>query len=274
MKKRPSDLRDTLDLIARDKDRAAAARFVPRNPSREFPRDVYLGAAEAIADRFADLGFRYQKGGPDLVRRRGDWKDEVGFQSSVNNVSGQRVAIWVFGTVSNGKLKKWRREHETPFAEWDRVAGGQLGNLREPTGWIDWDLADQSKRPDTLDDICEAIREIAIPYFDTFQDVAALHGRLLGGDLPAFDPKDAAELLLCYLGPAHAFAYLRAWLDRHQDLWPAFRDALVSIRARQDLRSQYTRYAVQAAYLVAHFGLDGGPAVPEGAEQRVGADAR
>jgi hypothetical protein len=263
MKKQLTDLRDTLDLIARDKERAAAARFVRRGPSGEVPREVYLAASETIADRFADLGFRYQKSGPDLVRKRRDWKEKVGFQSSMNNVSGQRVAIWVFGTVWNGKLKKWRRAHRTPFAEWGRVAGGQIGNLREPTGWVDWDLASEAARPDTVDDICEAIREIAIPYFDAFQDVAALHGLLLRADLPALDPKDAAELLLCYLGPTHASAYLRACLARHQDLWPAFREALVSIRAGQDLRNQYTRFAVQAAYLVTHYGLDGGPADPE-----------
>lgn len=221
-----------------------------------------MAASDAIANRFVALGFRYQKSGPDLVRKRGDWKEKVGFQSSMNNVSGQRVAIWVFGTVWNGKVKKWRKAHQTPFAEWDRVAGGQIGNLREPTGWVDWDLAVEAERPGTVDDICEAIRDIALPYFDAFQDVAALHRLLLGADLPGIDPKDAAELLLCYLGRAHASAYLRAWLARHQDLWPAFQEALDGIRAGRDLRSQYTRFAVQAAYLMTHYGLEGGPADP------------
>jgi hypothetical protein len=253
-KKQPSSLRESVLRLAADKVRAARARVLPRDPDVEKPREVYLAGCAAIAQPFVADGFRYRKSDPSFVRRRGGWKEEVSFQSRMKNVAGQRVALWVHAVIWNRSLQKWREEHRSPFAVWDRVAGGQLGNLREPTGWLDWDLADATSRAEVVADVGRAVVEFAFPYFYLFQDLPALHRRLLLEDVPSLDLKDATELFLCYLDQEAAQQYLDAWFERHRELSPRVETALSCLRDGSS-PGQPAAFAAQAANLVHHYGL-------------------
>ena len=138
-------LEEAIEWTARLKSNAARARSRRVESTSEPCRPVYLDACAAISAAFADDGFRFVKSGPSMRRHAGDFDHHISFQSSMNNVSGQCVALWIHVSVTARKLKGWRRQHRADAVN-DGVAGGQIGNLETQTGWAEWDLADTGRR--------------------------------------------------------------------------------------------------------------------------------
>src|SRR5271166_3109415 len=93
--------------VAYRKRRAAQARFAGTQPGQESPRDVYQAACASIGLHLEDsFGFYFAKSGPHARRRAGDFTFQVSFQSDQNNVSGERVGLWIHGNVLSSRLKK------------------------------------------------------------------------------------------------------------------------------------------------------------------------
>jgi hypothetical protein len=141
-------------------------------PEHEDARDVFLEACAAVASQFANLGFRFAKSGPHMTRRAGDFTFVVGF--------GWR-AYWldVHAGVRSARLRSWRRDGPCDLS--DYIATAQLGNLREPSTLLDWNLSAASHRTARVAEIVEAIHEIAVPYFAEFEDELSLVERLMKG---------------------------------------------------------------------------------------------
>lgn len=208
--------------VAYRKQRAAQARFAGTPPGREVPREVYLAACASIGTHLADsFGFKYAKSGPHARRRSGEFTFEVSFQSSVHNVAGEHVSLWIHGHVSSAKIKKWR-ESQPRLSPHDHVAGGQIGNLQTNHRWLDWDLADAAKRDDVIRDAIQAIEELAFPYFAKFEDLSSLVKLLINHDLPAMTIDRAVEFLMCFADQPTARIAATNFFQRRPDLIHAY----------------------------------------------------
>ena len=112
----------------------------------------------------------FSPSGPKFARRCGDLTFQISIQSDRNNVAGQRAAIWVHASVYSRAFTAWAKKHSS---EWVRpkasfpqpVFGSQLGYLCKPSGWMEWDFADKSKRRSVADDLIASIRSGAYPIF-------------------------------------------------------------------------------------------------------------
>jgi hypothetical protein len=247
-RKETRSIADLVADVAYRKRRAALARFAGTSPGQESPRDVYLAACASIGAYLDEsFGFRYSKSGPHARRRSGDFTFEVSFQSDRNNVSGERVGLWIHGTVSSSRLQKWRASHP-PLHPFDYVAGGQLGNLQANHCWLDWDLADAAKRDEVIRDAIRAIEELAFPYFARFEDLPSLFELLVHEDLPAMTINRVVEFLACFADRSTARSAAASFLERRPDLVGAYRRDFEHY-AERGLASQHpSGYAQQLAF--------------------------
>jgi hypothetical protein len=220
------ETRSIADLIADTayrKHRAAQARFAGTPPGQESPRDVYLAACASIGSHLEEsFGFIFSKTGPHARRRSGDFTFQIRFQSDRDNIAGERVGLWVHGNVSSSKIKKWRESQPLLHAS-DHVAGGQLGNLQSNHCWLDWDLADATKRDEVVRDAICAIEDLALPYFARFEDLPSLFKLLVNEDLPAMDIEDVIQFLICFADPSTARSATANFLKRRPDLISEYR---------------------------------------------------
>lgn len=211
------------------KARAGEAHGSPGPKAEESPRNIYLQACDTIAADLARNGFKYARSGPHLTRHDGDLVFKIQFQSSHNNVTGEYVALWLHGGVSSRRLAEWASNRDWP---WDRrqeryrgVAGGQIGNLADPSAWLEWNLADPGTRAETVADALSASHEMILPYFDRFSDLDAVARSLIEGEVPSFGIEQAIPFLLCYFGKDLAEEAGRNFLVRRPDLLAAFEAA-------------------------------------------------
>jgi hypothetical protein len=219
------------------------------------PRDIYLAACERVAEAFAGEGFSFAKTGPRMTRTQAGWKQEVSFQSSHHNVPGERIALWVHANLKSAALKKWRKLHKSPFGADDMMGGGQIGNLRSPTGWIDWDLADARGRDKVIASVVKEIRALALPFFAKFQDLPRLRDELGKNHVPGLDIHAAVELLLWHFDAAAAARYVEGWLERRTDLVPLVQAELLRMKKAGLPKFPRQSYAITVAVAIKFYEL-------------------
>lgn len=217
--RRDRTLGDAVTRVGQAKQRAAAARNAARQgaaPAGPPPKEVFFESCRAIGAAFAADGFAWRQTGPKLVRRDGDFTEEVVFQSSTHNVAGVSVALVCHARLASKALKAWRGKVRSPFGDNDHVGGGQLGNLREPHEWITWNLADAEARPETIARVIDLVRELALPLFVHLRDLEWLASASRdGGDVPGLLwPHQVVEVLLAHQRSAAAATYLQALARR------------------------------------------------------------
>lgn len=178
----PQSFTEVVAAIARQKLAAAKARSNP-DGSAEKPREAIFDALRTVSDAIAGSGFSFAPSGPKFSRRHGDFTFQIAVQSDRNNLAGQRAAIWVHVGIYSKSLTSWRKKHSS---DWIRpkassavpVYGNQLGYLCDPSGWMEWDFADNAKRLSVADDLVACIRKGAFPLFAIFdgspEDIAAI----------------------------------------------------------------------------------------------------
>jgi hypothetical protein len=127
--------------VARRKRDAAKARSAGHDASSETPRDVYVSACAAIAAAFEPDGFKFVKSRQRIVKTAGEFRYSILFQSSRHNVANQHIAMWIHAGVASSHLERWMTNSRWPFRPFDGIAGAQIGNLRKPTSWWEWELA-------------------------------------------------------------------------------------------------------------------------------------
>lgn len=208
-RKETRSIADLVADVANRKRHAAQVRFAGTSPGEESPRDVYMATCASIGAYLDEsFGFKYSKSGPRARRKSGELTFQISFQSDRNNVSGERVGVSVCGTVLQGSKY---------------IAGGQLGNLQENHCWIDWDLADATKREEVTRDALGAIEELALPYFAKFEDLPSLFKLLVNEDFPAMSIDRVVEFLMRFGDQSTARLAAANFLKRRPDLVHAYR---------------------------------------------------
>jgi hypothetical protein len=247
-RKETRSIADFVTDVAYRKRRAAEARFAGTPPGQETPRDVYLAACASIGSHLeVSFGFKYSKSGPHARRKSGDFTFQISFQSDRNNISGERVGLWIHGNVWSPRIKKWR-ELQPLLHPFDYVAGGQIGNLQPNHCWNDWDLANAGMRDEVIRDAIRAIEEIAFPYFAKFEDLPSLFELLVNDDFPAMTIDRVVEFLMCFADQPRARLAAAHFLKRRPDLVRAYqRD--YGRYAERGLESEHASgYAKQLAF--------------------------
>jgi hypothetical protein len=219
-------------------------------------REIYLDACAQIGAALAMRGFKYAKSGPHAKRSHGDFSFGIYFQSSVHNSAGSKVALWIHANVRSKRLSLWRATKPHFLRSGDWVAGGQLGNLRTPTRWLDINLADADFRSAAISVAIEAIQELGLPLFAAFEDVPALCQRVLTDDVPGIEPPVAVELLLCFSTLAAASDFLGRFFAAHSELLPNYQAELQRFSSAELPRMpDRTEYATQLAFATIAYGV-------------------
>ncbi|MBB6251966.1 DUF4304 domain-containing protein [Nitrospirillum iridis] len=224
--------------MARHKAEAAKGRS-QADIAAEKPRDIILAACRDIGQRLAPQGFVFLKSGPLLKRTQGDLTFQIYFQSDRNNIAGGRAALWMHAGVLSRNLAQWKKQHPVPWGSRSplpgpaAVAGGQIGNLTSPPGWMTWNFADPATRPDVLDDAVASIEKLILPFFALFDDPAGNIGRIL--DLQSFGLQPLEYAMAC-LGHEVAEAAGRTYLlGREPAIQNRFRQAYAAFTQGHDL---------------------------------------
>jgi hypothetical protein len=211
--------------IALRKMRAGVTRFGRTDSTAGKPREVYLAGCASIAGQLASEGFTFSRSGPHCRRRRGEFVDEIAFQSSPSNVAGEYVALWIHVYVRSKRIKQWRKEHPLPGSvAHDFVLGGQIGNLLPSASWLEWNLALDPARE--IDDAMQTIRNVALPYFKMSDDIGSLASRVTEGEVAGIHPVAGLELLLCFASRRAAEDSITAFFRRRPDLLPVYLQTL------------------------------------------------
>ncbi len=180
------------------------------------PRDVYLAACADICSHFAERGFRFAKSGPHANKKIGEFRLQIGFQSSARNIAGVGIRMWISGKVFSTKLKEWRAKY-SELEPLDYVAGCQLQNLTSSQIETDWDLADSITRPSTIQRAVSTIKMVALPYFEQFEDLESMIRKLQDFDVPAMPINRVIEFLMCFADPNAARNAGANFLVRHPE---------------------------------------------------------
>lgn len=205
------DLGEALRIIADRKANSAKSRHLPVNDSIQKPHDVFMVAAETLAESLKPSGFRFLKSGPSAVRMRNGRREEIWFDSSRHNVRGQYVQLATGILVRDEFHRRWQADVGSPFAH-EAVFGGNIGNV-DNGGYVTWDIASDIDRPAVLAEVAERIRSVALPFFDLFDYPSALMNRITCNRPVACDEEFVIELLVRHAGREAASAYVRQRID-------------------------------------------------------------
>lgn len=226
MRKEFRSVPEIIENNALRKYQAAKARFGKKQFNVEPPRKVYLTACAQIASVFIPLGYKYAKNGPHTRRQNGDFVFQISFQSSHNNVAGEYIALWIHTHVLSQRLRNWREQQTHAMRSTDYVAGGQIGNLVQDHSWMEWNLADPQQRKNTVADAVDTIKQLALPFFEQFEDLDVLINSLQTEPLPAMDILSAIEFLLCFKDVVSAHWAGRNFLMKHPQFVTDYEQAL------------------------------------------------
>ena len=218
------------------------------------PRETYLAACATIAEPLSPLGFRFAKSGPHTQRKDGNFTYRVSFQSSHRNVADHSVALWIHANVLSKRLAEWRAAQARTLGSGDYVAGGQIGNLVQPHGWRDWNLA-LATRSDVIADATSTVHSIALPYFERFADVPGLCGLLQCEELPAMHIAHAIEFLLCFADRSAADAALSSFFSSRPELLADYHAHLSEFQERGLPQVRRTGFAYELAFDTVAYGL-------------------
>lgn len=183
----------------------------------ETTRSIFLDACEAIASPLVAKGFRYAKSGPRCSKRFGDFEAQIIFGSSVHNVMGSTVKLWISGIVHSKRLELWRANFPLLHGG-DHVAGGNIGNLTVPNEFRDWNLSDRGERAAVIANANRLMDEVVLPYFLQFEDLSGMISRVASCDVPSFRIDSVIDFLMCYAGAPTARQAAVNFLARRPNL--------------------------------------------------------
>lgn len=190
------NLWESIEETAARKQRAGQARFNGVKSDFESPREIYRRGCAAIGKSLSALGYQYLKSSQTLKRKSGIFAYEIRFQSSMHNIHGELVALWIHANVKSPSLEKWRVD-QSIFKN-SFVAGGQIGNLSKPYSWMEWNLASPDTFDEQITDAVSTIERLAFPYFAMFEDVPSLVDRLMLEEIPSFMPSQVIQFIMCF----------------------------------------------------------------------------
>jgi hypothetical protein len=193
------------------------------------PGEVVRAAGAWLSVRLRAEGFAWLKSQGTLQRRDHDRREQLFLQSSKWNRSGGPIEFSSVLNVCDRGLKKWRQAHPEQAVrsgDDDSVCGHPFGDS-VGTFVRGVNLTSSDRRVEELENFVERIRTIAIPWFASTSDPAALVKTVPDQTLELFP----AELLEWLVSRMHS-ALARPLVDRWLGLDPAHPAAFEAGRER------------------------------------------
>jgi hypothetical protein len=211
-------------------------------------KELFQTGCALIAAPYADCGFKYARSGPHLERKSGDWTFHIAFLRSRTS-NPEHAALWISGRVLSKRVKAWRAAQARPaLRSDDHVGGGQIGNLRDDKGWLEWTLTAPDGPPDVVRSAQGAIDSLALPFFALFEDPDCYAEALAKGALPEVSIGVAVELLVAENRKDAAVALGRGFLAESPDRAPACRKILDEIRKSGKLPIAHSGHVAELAH--------------------------
>lgn len=215
------------------------------------PREIFDSACTEIAASLAHTGLEYRPSKHTLLKTDGDLKLKIRFQSSSSNYtladgsetlkklvpSGDDLAA--FGSVTliehasvrSKEIKGFRRSLVNAWRLDDGVTGNQIGNLRTPPRWIEFNLANPHSRRKVIAEALHLIENVAFPYFEFFQTPSEVIDRLLDGSIPWAWKPSALEYVCCFGHLDQSLRLLNRYVDEPPSRAAEYREALSRYKA-------------------------------------------
>lgn len=167
--------------------------------------------AQRVGHMLEPFGFRhFHNGGTPLLERRfGDLRQEVVFNAApevsrrVGAPFSVKIHLGHYG-VQRVRSNYWRPSSRAPLV----VASADSGLLEVPPVYVIWMGAGEDN---VAAEIARHLDQVAIPWFEIFEEPELMRDRILSGAIPLIDDSTALELLLAEFGPADARRFLRKW---------------------------------------------------------------
>jgi hypothetical protein len=156
-------------------------------PDPRAARNLFLDVCTSVAAEFDASGFRFAPSGPHMSRPWNRFRFGVSFEF-------RRGVVSLYAHVQSRDLRAWRKHHGQPDGGY--LGAGQLGNLRENRGWLEWELIDTVDAPAVERSVIGAVRNIALPWFALFEDEAQLAQLLESAKVPGCEGLTPIEWML------------------------------------------------------------------------------
>ena len=247
----------------------------------EKAREIFNRCCIEIAASLADTGFQYRPSKHSAIRASGDLKFEIHFQSSFRNylvtdgdadslkrVASKLTSFGDFATFGNmtliehalvrsKMLKNFRKSLPNSWTADDAVTGGQIGNLRAPAMWVEFNLANPYTRTKIITEARRLIDTVALPYFDLFKNPADVVARLLDGSMPWTWEASALEFVCCFGGLDQALQLLNRFINESPGRAAEYHDVLLRYRSDGTPEVWDSRAPARLAKAAIILGLDG-----------------
>jgi hypothetical protein len=235
----------------------------------EKAREIFNKCCIEIAASLADTGFQYRPSKHSAIRASGDLKFEIHFQSSFRNylvtdgdadrlkrVVSKLTSFGDFATFGNvtliehasvrsNMLKNFRKSLPNSWTADDAVTGGQIGNLRSPAMWVEFNLANPYTRT-------KVITEARL-----FKNPADVVARLLDGSMPWTWEASALEYVCCFGSRDQALQLLNRFINESPTRAAEYRDVLLRYRSDGTPEVWDSRAPARLAKAAIILGLDG-----------------
>ena len=198
--------------IANNKKSFAEYAFDKQHISNENTRDVYLSTCEKIANIYLPYGFKYSKSGPHITLKQKslEFIYKISFGSSHYNIPEKNVVIDVCANILSQKYKKWKMENKSelkfrttnwPFELNEYIFGGTIGNLQKEHKFLSWNIGISDTREKEIENIIESINNLAIPFFNHFENTNQLIHEIENGSINYYFgvPFDVERIINFYL---------------------------------------------------------------------------
>ncbi len=172
-------------------------------------REVVGEASHFIAGALLSEGFAlFNNGGlPQIERRSGRTIQEILIRSHPNSIDDPDVPIRISLHLSHSGLQETRMNYWIPSSRApSSVASMDLGHLEIPPCWVIWNIGSQHQ---TLVELVQWIQNLALPWFDLFENEMELRRRLLRCDVPRIGLDTALELIISEFGEYEGARFLR-----------------------------------------------------------------
>jgi len=198
--------------IANNKRSFSEYALKKQRVSNESTKEVYFEVCEKIADCYIPYGFKFSKSGPHITLKQKniEFIYKIAFQSSHYNIPGKNVAIDVFANILSHKYKKWKIENRSYLKfdssnwafELDKyIFGGNIGNLRKEHKYLSWNVGISDTREKEIGNIIENINNLAVPFFNCFENRDKLIHEIEIGNLNHYFrmPSNTEKIINFYL---------------------------------------------------------------------------
>lgn len=247
----------------------------------ESAREIFDKCCIEIAASLANTGFQYRPSKHSAIRASGDLKFEIHFQSSFRNylvpdagadtpkrgisklmpfgdfATYGNVTLIEHASVHSKILKNFRKSLRNSWTADGAVTGGQIGNLRSPARWVQFNLANPHTRTKAITEAHGLIDTVALPYFDLFKNPADVVARLLDGSMPWTWEPSALEYLCCFGSIDQALQLLKRFINESPSRAAEYRDVLLRYRSDGTPEVWDTTAPARLAKAAIILGLDG-----------------